>query len=207
MPGDIAHQALRDVYARLLPTLQQYTDAPVLCVAGNHDVLDIMQMVNLPIEPIILGDWMLVGFDSHEDEAPSAKVEQTDLAKFTRHVHLHPQAQHLLMATHHPVFEIGCPWLDRDRIQQPVELVQQLFNMTDKRLRGVVFGHIHQEAYGVVDLPEVNQGIPAWAVPSTCFQFAPQTQNFAIDDKNPGYRWLQLHEDGRITSQVERVTN
>ena len=43
--GDIAHQALRDVYARLLPTLQQYTDAPVLCVAGNHDVLDIMQMV------------------------------------------------------------------------------------------------------------------------------------------------------------------
>ena len=43
------------------------------------------------------------------------------------------------------------------------------------------------------------------SVPSTCVQFKPHSKDFAVDDVAPGYRWLDLHEDGRIDTEVSRV--
>jgi len=45
------------------------------------------------------------------------------------------------------------------------------------------------------------------ASPSTCVQFAPGSMNFRADDRPPGYRWLELHRDGRIDTGVSRVTD
>jgi Icc protein len=42
--------------------------------------------------------------------------------------------------------------------------------------------------------------------PSTCFQFAPHSATFAIDDAGPGYRWLELHADGSLESRVGRAS-
>jgi Icc protein len=40
------------------------------------------------------------------------------------------------------------------------------------------------------------------STPSTCFQFVPGRDDFAIDDRPPGYRWLHLYPDGRIDTRV-----
>lgn len=67
------------------------------------------------------------------------------------------------------------------------------------RVRGVLWGHIHQE------LDVERNGVRLLATPSTCIQFAPRSDDFALDHLLPGYRWLRLHADGRIETGVSRL--
>jgi Icc protein len=41
--------------------------------------------------------------------------------------------------------------------------------------------------------------------PSTCIQFKPLSDGFALDESGPGWRYLTLHPDGRVASQVWRL--
>jgi Icc protein len=80
---------------------------------------------------------------------------------------------------------------------------QDEFNaMVDRfaSIRAVVYGHIHQE------LDFLREGVRYFCTPSTCIQFKPEVEDFALDDLSPAYRWFDLYSDGRIASGVERVT-
>ena len=100
------------------------------------------------------------------------------------------------LATICPVV-IGCPWLDVHRIEDGEALMRVLVDAT---VPAYVFGHIHQEAD--VALPTRLLGTP-----STCFQFATDTAEFAVDNAKPGYRWLHLAEDGSVATEVHRIVD
>jgi Icc protein len=40
------------------------------------------------------------------------------------------------------------------------------------------------------------------STPSTCSQFLPNSDDFGMDDRPPGYRWLHLYADGAIDTDV-----
>jgi Icc protein len=67
------------------------------------------------------------------------------------------------------------------------------------RVRGVVCGHVHQA------LDRERNGLRFMSTPSTCAQFLPRSDFFALDDRPPGLRWLELHADGRIETEVAWV--
>ena len=203
--GDLAHDPLPTVYERFLQTIRRASDAPLVCLPGNHDVLGAMN--KLPCAPIEIGNWTIVPLDSHEDEVAPSNIEEEDMAAVAAHM-AGSQAEHVLVTTHHPFVEVNAPWLDRDRIQNPEDLVEWLSERSRsdseraervKRLRAIVFGHAHQEVNAEC------AGVPVYGTPSTCFQFKPHSQQFALDDQPPGYRWLELHDDGSIQTIVERV--
>ena len=64
------------------------------------------------------------------------------------------------------------------------------------RIRAVAFGHVHQ------DYDDVYEGIRILATPSTCAQFIPGSDDFAVDDNPPAYRRLTLNNDGSVDSQL-----
>jgi len=200
--GDLAHDPTRDVYTRFVATLARYIDAPLMCVPGNHDVLAAMQAAGVPLAPLELGRWSIVPLDSHEDDAPRAHIRQADRRRVAADL-THARGAHCLVATHHHMVGVNCPWLDRDMIQNGQELIEWLSECSAMggagRLRSVVFGHVHQ----IVDA--TCGGLPVYGVPSTCFQFLPRSESFAVDTLSPGYRWLELADDGGMTAQVRRV--
>jgi Icc protein len=200
--GDLAHDPSRDVYQRFVLTVRRFTAAPLLCLPGNHDVLGVMQAAGLPMAPLALGAWDIVALDSHEDDAPSALVHPEDRQQ-TGHYLSSAEGEHALLATHHPPVAINSPWLDKDRIQNADELVSWLAERSvrrgKRRLRNIVFGHVHQS---IED--RVGQ-LPVYGTPSTCFQFAPGSQTFTLDTRSPGYRWLHLADDGSLETQVWAV--
>ncbi len=51
----------------------------------------------------------------------------------------------------------------------------------------------------------MRNGVRLLASPSTCIQFAPGSVDFKVDTTAPGYRWLRLHDDGRLETAVSRV--
>ena len=105
-------------------------------------------------------------------------------------------SRHVLVAAHHHLFEVNCPWLDRDRIQSAT-LLECLTKHS--AVRGFVCGHVHQESENERD------GRQFLSTPSTCFQFEPGSQAVTLNQQSPGWRQLQLFDDGHIESEVHRV--
>ena len=68
------------------------------------------------------------------------------------------------------------------------------------RVKHLLCGHIHQE----LDLDW--NGRRMMATPSTCVQFKPHCANFTLDTVSPGWRWLELHPDGVLTTEVCRLS-
>jgi len=151
---------------------------------------------------LTLGGWDILWLDSHVDDQPQSRIDENDRSAIEGQFRQAAGA-HCLIATHHPPVAVQCPWLDKDRIQNPEELLDWLREGSKlngvERLRAVVFGHTHQ----VID--DVCSRIPVFGAPSTCFQFTPASAAFSIDESAPGYRWLTLAENGVVGSEERRV--
>ncbi len=193
--GDIAHDPHVDAYARFARIMAEHYAGPLLCLAGNHDVAGPMGELLEGLQ-LDVGNWRLLTLDSHVDDTPEAEVSAREWNRVQRAVEQSAD-RWLLIATHHPPIDVGAPWLDKDRIKNGSELLEWLSEHPS--VKGMVFGHAHQVVQaGYRDLPLMG-------TPSTCFQFAPRSERFGIDDTMPGYRWLTLSPDGTLSSEVRRV--
>ena len=108
----------------------------------------------------------------------------------------HPE-RHALIALHHQAVPVGCAWLDQHNLKNADDLFAVLARHPQQKT--ILFGHVHQE------FDEVHRGVRLIASPSTCIQFKPLSDGFALDESGPGWRYLTLHPDGRIASQVWRL--
>ncbi|MXW51920.1 MAG: phosphodiesterase [Gammaproteobacteria bacterium] len=193
--GDIAHEPTLATYRRCLALLRQRFDGPLLCLAGNHDRLAPMLAAGLPTTPIVLDGWWLAGWDTHEDERPAARFDAASWQALGDWVAA--AGPRGIVATHHPLIDVDCPWLDKDRLPNADELLQCLSKMAS--VKALVFGHAHQA------LDRRHGALPLLGTPSTCFQFRPRSDAFSIDDAAPGHRWLHLHDDGQVGTEVGRA--
>jgi Icc protein len=195
--GDIAHDPVPEVYQRFETLIRSRYDGPVLMLPGNHDVLAAMGE-RAATKSLDLGAWVVLALDSHIDDAPQASVDEDEFALLKTGC-MQSRDKHTLVATHHPPIDVDCPWLDKDRIQNGNELLEWMSEHST--VRAMVFGHAHQ----VVE--SSHRRIKLLGTPSTCMQFAPHTDRFALDDQPPGYRWLNLERDGGVSSTVRRVAD
>ena len=67
------------------------------------------------------------------------------------------------------------------------------------QLKLICNGHIHQEFAGELE------GVPVRSVPSAAIQFRPRRETLEVDSLSPGYRVIQLGEEGRFETDVVRV--
>lgn len=76
-----------------------------------------------------------------------------------------------------------------------------LFEIIDQaeQVRGMLWGHIHQTFEGQ------RGSVRLMGSPSTCVQFTPLSETFAVDEEPPGFRLLALLPNGEIRSQVVRI--
>ncbi|MBV1907545.1 MAG: metallophosphoesterase [Pseudomonadales bacterium] len=193
--GDIAHNSIPEVYQHFSGMVAEVFDCELLCVPGNHDLDLAMFQAGLIERRLELGDWMLMGIDTHVDgEVCGYFGEQRLLALEQQLRNCH--ASNILVFGHHPPLSIKSGWLDSQQICNGERLLALLEN--DARIAAYVFGHVHQE----VDIASCVQIL---ASPSTCFQFERQVENFALSSEKPGYRVIQLGRNGEFHSKVFRL--
>lgn len=198
--GDLCHEQPA-AYGRFLDLVRQRYDGPLLILPGNHDVGEAMARRLDGPDALRLGDWELLAFDTHADGRPESAFDADALHRLMTRVQA-SRARHLILVGHHPPLPVGCPWLDKDCIGNGRDLLESC--AADGRVRALLGGHVHQAW-------EARHGeVRVLTVPSTCFQFAPRTPQFAIDRSAasgvPGYRWLTLNADGTLHTEVGRLT-
>ena len=192
--GDLAQAPTPATYELFLATLARYYTGPLLCVPGNHDHGATFAEA-LPTDDLDIAPWVLSGVDTHVDDEVGGAVSPRELKRLRHVLSADRRPGFRLVAGHHCPVEIGCAWLDVHRVDNGEELMDVL---VEADVRAYVFGHIHQEA-------EPHGCVPLYGTPSTCFQFSGDSPSFAIDDTNPGFRWLRLGSDGTVDTEIRRV--
>lgn len=198
--GDLVHDGSDEGYTRFRSHLCRL-GKPVFCLAGNHD--ERQQLLNhLNEEPfhtnrsLRVGPWLLVFLDSNLPGSPAGHLSDDELDAFDRVVQRH-DARHVLVCVHHHVRPVNSAWMDTMAIDNGDELLRRA--VRHGRVRGILCGHIHQ------DYQAELQGIQLIGTPSTCIQFLPHSDDFALDTAAPGWRWLRLKPDGTIETRVFRL--
>jgi Icc protein len=146
---------------------------------------------------VFLGDhWQILLLDSQVFGVPHGELSDFQLEWLEHKLAEAPERYTLLLLHHHPL-PAGCSWLDQHSLRNAGALDSALSAWP--RVKHLLCGHIHQE----LDLDW--NGRRMMATPSTCVQFKPHCANFTLDTVSPGWRWLELHPDGTLTTEVCRL--
>ncbi len=176
---------------------------PVLCLPGNHDEPEAMRR-ELGSAPFVVGGtvdlglWRIVLLDSTIPGSAAGRLSAESLTALQSALADAPQRHALVCLHHHPV-PMASRWLDRVGLQNAAEFLDVIDRHPN--VRGIVWGHVHQS------YDALRNGVRLLATPSTCAQFLPHSEQFAIDRQPPAYRTLELRADGSILTEVVWVAS
>ena len=201
LTGDLSDHGSANAYARMRNYSAQLTDN-CYWLPGNHDDRQLMEAAlagtTCLSSEVRIGNWQIVLLDSQVPGRVGGKLGAGQLALLEKALEQASlQGLHTLICLHHHPVPIGSVWLD----EQIVADAEAFFAIVDRYsgVKGILWGHMHQQ------IDEYRNNVALMGSPSTCVQFAPGTDNFKADDTSPGYRWLELGEDGSIATGVSRV--
>ncbi len=200
--GDISGDGSVPAYHRFLDTLSDYIKAPMAWLPGNHDLPQVMAQVvrercaKPQTRVVEVGNWQLILLDSSVPYHEHGDLSLSELQFLQQTLEARPD-HHTLVFLHHQPVRVGSEWID----QYIVRNADALFGLLESypQVKGLCWGHVHQA------FEARRNDLMLWATPSTCIQFAPQLDDFTVDVTMPGYRWFDLHRDGRIETGVIRI--
>ena len=174
---------------------------PCYWLPGNHD----MQSVMLPSllqegfaqTRLIISDfWQIILLDSQISGVPHGRLSDQQLDFLDQALSEHSD-KYTLICVHHHILPVGSAWLDQHILKNNKQFLALIEN--HENVRGVLSGHVHQTG------DFVKNGVHFMTTPSTCIQFKPNSDDFAMDDSAPGYRYLSLTQNGDIETKIERI--
>ena len=198
--GDIAADEQPTAYGQLEEMLG--SDTPSLWLPGNHDDI---RSNSRPFEPHLRRRlrapcWDVVMLETQVQGEVGGALSAFEIQALEEAIDdVIAEDKYLLVATHHPLRSMASAWLDEQSVRNADEALNMLAPHAGRTL--MISGHVHQESDAVVS------GIRMLTTPSTCVQFAPQSEDFALDDVAPGYRSLRLYADGSVHTEVVRVSD
>jgi len=197
--GDLAQDASKAAYEYFQSKLESYA-CPKSWFAGNHDDRSAMASVvaaGQELRKVVrIGTWQFVLLDSSVPGKTHGFLEQSELDVLDAALAERPDLHTLVCLHHHPI-AIDSRWLDRIGLHNRDAFLSIIDNYSN--VRAILWGHIHQQ------LDQLRGDVNLYATPSTCIQFLPKSDDFAVEDVAPGYRWLHLYDDGSIDTVVKRA--
>jgi Icc protein len=197
LTGDIVQDDSAEAYAHCHELLSAL-GLPVMCVPGNHDVRYLMRdMLTDPpfsyCDARTAGDWLVIGIDSCSAGRAGGKIAERELRRMEEAI-AGSNAPHILVCLHHPPVPMRSKWLDTVGLDNGEEFLARAGSAG--RVRAAIFGHVHQH------YDADHDGIRLIATPSTCRQFLPRADDFAVDDRPPAFRCIELQPDGSIDVEL-----
>ena len=199
--GDLAQDHSAEAYQLFAEGISSLA-SPCVWLPGNHDfqpaMYSALQEAGIsPAKRVLLNaTWQILLLDSQVFGVPHGELSEFQLEWLERKLADWGDRQTLLLLHHHPL-PSGCSWLDQHSLRNAGDLDDVLSRFPT--VKHLLCGHIHQE----LDLDW--NGRRVLATPSTCVQFKPHCANFTLDTIAPGWRWLNLHPDGTLTTEVCRL--
>lgn len=200
--GDHTHDEMPESYEAVRQLLLPWADR-LFQVPGNHDDRNVMRSIfgdriASPADELIrfsfeAGSWLCIGLDTHVPGTVAGRIESPQI-EWARDLVERSSASQVAIFLHHPPVLVNSAWMDLIGLEGR-ELLLQWFE-SDSRVRLVCCGHVHHEfqyRVGHVDI---------LTTPSTGIQFAPEGSTPTMVAGPPGYRVIELLEDGFRTRVI-----
>lgn len=203
--GDIAQDASLDAYKSFIKAMERL-GSPFRWIPGNHDSAAVMEEAANGIDAceklVQINNWQLLFLDTSVEGQVHGNLSQGELDFLQQSLTAadgDSSIEHCLICLHHNPVKGNAGWMKDIGLHNR----QQFFDIVKQfpKIACIVYGHVHQ------DLDYEHEGVRCLCTPSTCIQFKPNVTNFALDKLNPGYRTIQLHEDGSIDTEVVRASD
>ncbi len=196
--GDIVQDESREGYEHFRESLADL-GVPILVTSGNHDdpamMAEVLDSQPFRVDRSVRFDhWSLIAVSTHLMGEDAGGLGERRLASLERTISEHID-QHVLLCMHHHPVPMGSRWLDAVALRDADRFVQ----MVDRcdNVRAVTCGHVHQAS------ERERNGVTYFSTPSTCSQFLPGSDFFALDERPPGCRWFYLFDDGRLETEIQ----
>ena len=196
--GDIVHDESRAGYRRFRQTLETL-GSPAYCIPGNHDDPELMAecLASPRVQfcgDVRLGTWRVILLNTHLPGEVGGELGTNELARLEGTL-TRLSSEHTLICMHHHPVPMGSAWMDQVGLRDAAQFLQIV--QRHSQVRAVLWGHVHQASDRQLD------GVRLLSSPSTCSQFLPLSDEFAVDARPPGMRWLALSPDGNLTTEVD----
>ncbi len=197
--GDVAYDPDESAYAVARDILGQIR-YPVYYVAGNHDYPAALQRVMLGrSEPALpyhyefeVNGVQVICLDSNGPaEPPRGYVLEEQLDWLEDRISA-PDERPLLVAIHHNALPVDIPWLDDFMRITNGEALHAVLAKARGRLRGVFFGHVHQNLTMFRDGVLYNSALSSW---NQFHAWPGQVDTIQDDASTPGFSIVTLTRD------------
>lgn len=200
LTGDISQDYSLSSYKTAQNSLQQL-QSPIAATMGNHDYLPFFTKVfgnptHIVTKTLHPTNWCILLLSSHQPQHVNGQLTESDLT-FLKQSLAANSKQPVIIFLHHQILPVASAWIDKINLQnheQFLEIIDQ-----HKNVKAIVCGHVHQNT------STQRQDAMFLSTPATSWQFASNSLDFKLDTLMPGYRWLNLHEDGTIQTDVVRI--
>lgn len=195
--GDIVQDESRAGY-QLFRSEMEKLNVKVLCLPGNHDDPKLMDEIlsGGPFQfcgSVRIENWSLILLNTFLTGEDAGGLGTSRLDALAAALKDHA-TQHVLVCMHHQPLNMGSAWLDGVGLRDADQFLKVLD--ASSNVRGVLWGHVHQAS------DRTRGDVRFVSAPSTCSQFLPSCDSFAIDTRPPGMRWFTLHPDGHLDTKV-----
>lgn len=198
--GDHTHDELPESYAAVRQILTPWLRC-LRQVPGNHDDRTVLRSVFGDVVPgvgqdritfsFVAGKWLCLGIDTHVPGSVPGRIESDQVEWIRQQIALfHPDRVALFM--HHPPVDVGSQWMDLIGLSGK-ELLQELFK-AESRIHLVCCGHVHHESAAQIGNARI------FTTPATGIQFSPAGSVPTFVAEPPGYRIIELTDDGFSTT-------
>lgn len=200
LTGDLAQDETVIAYQKLTRVLSRF-HCPKYGIPGNHDDEKHMHAVFKENhfqenKSIIVDNWHFILLNTQKLHAVEGLLSPEQLHFLDQALGGYPEHSTMIFM-HHPPVPVGSEWIDKLMLSNADQFWDLLENY--HHVRAIFCGHVHQEFSG-----EKN-GISIFTTPSTCFQFASKSQKFGVEPLMPGYRVIEIDENGHFETKVIRV--
>lgn len=197
--GDVAYDPDPGAYRACLSLMQQIK-YPIYYVAGNHDHSPSLQRLMLDREEPLstlhyafeANGIQVVCVDSNGPADPPAGYIVDEQLEWLSGLCNAEDERPMIIAVHHNVLDVGVPWLDNYMGVRNGEMFHEAILPARRRIRGVFFGHVHQNLDIVRDGIMYSSCLSSW----TQFQAYPGlVQTTSDKGAEPGYSMVTVTQD------------
>jgi Icc protein len=173
-------------------------DAPKSFIRGNHDIKDTLPINGYKdVNDIVkFNNWIFSPIDSFVQNNIYGLITDEEISKIDKLLRSNKE-NWFIFYMHHNLFETNSPWLDIHITKNHKEVVN--FLSAHENFKVHISGHVHQFSVNNVDNSHF------YTIPSTSAQFKKDTEEFTLDQIQPGYCILEINEDGSHKMTVVRV--
>jgi 3',5'-cyclic-AMP phosphodiesterase len=172
-------------------------------ILGNHDDPDLLQrsigklgLTSALQKHFTFGAWHIVLLNSYWRGHTAGLLDASEL-EFLQQELDGNRNKNIIIFLHHHVLPVGAAWLDKIGLHNAAQFLKIV--SAHSNIKAVIAGHVHQE------YASREHNIDFLTTPSLAWQFTEHTATFALNDKMPGFRVLQLFADGNYTTEVVRL--